>query len=130
MYIKKPFQHDEDRQKAEDDRRQIKRRHLIYYLRVWDTDYEQLLGHVVDISSEGLMLLSDQPIPKNKEFSMEIRLPDLEGNPQKIDFRAACCWSSNAVNQSFYDSGFSFLNSAPEAIDTVRQLIKEYGFKD
>ncbi len=130
MYIKKPFQHDEDRQKTEDDRRQIKRRHLIYYLRVWDTDYEQLLGHVVDISSEGLMLLSDQPIPKDKEFSMEIRLPDLEGNPQKIDFRAACCWSSNAVNQSFYDSGFSFLNSAPEAIDTVRQLIKEYGFKD
>ncbi|QYZ65456.1 MAG: hypothetical protein OI74_16465 [Gammaproteobacteria bacterium (ex Lamellibrachia satsuma)] len=130
MYIKKPFQHDNDGQKTEDDRRQIKRRHLIYYLRVWDTDYEQLLGHVVDISSEGLMLLSDQKIPKDKEFSMEIRLPDIEGNPQKIDFRAACRWSSNDINRSFYDSGFSFLNSAPEAIDTVRQLIKEYGFKD
>ncbi|RLJ20175.1 PilZ domain-containing protein [bacterium endosymbiont of Escarpia laminata] len=130
MYIKKPFQQDENEQNTGDDRRQIKRRHLIYYLRVWDTDYEQLLGHVVDISSEGLMLLSDQPIPKDKEFSMEIRLPDLNGSPQKIDFRAACHWSNNDINRAFYDSGFSFLNSAPEAIESVRQLIKEYGFKD
>ncbi|MBA1446054.1 MAG: PilZ domain-containing protein [Chromatiales bacterium] len=130
MYIKKPFQYDENEQSTGDDRRQIKRRHLIYYLRVWETDYEQLLGHVVDISSEGLMLLSDQPIPKDKEFSLEIRLPGIEGKQQKIEFRAACRWSSNDINRSFYDSGFSFLNSAPEAIDIVQQLIKEYGFQD
>ncbi len=45
------------------DRISIKRRHLIYYLRVWNNKEDKVLGHVVDITTEGLMLISEQEIP-------------------------------------------------------------------
>lgn len=131
MYIKRPSEHNHEvsRQKA-DDRRTIKRRHLIFYLRVWRLDSDQPLGHVVDITAEGMMLISEKPIAVGEEYALEIRLPDTEGALKPMHFRAVCRWSDNDINPVFYDSGFEFLDKQPEDIDTIRSLIEAYGFHD
>ena len=130
MYIKRPSEHNRANSPKPDDRRAIKRRHLIFYLRVWEPASDRLLGHVVDITSEGLMLISDQRIPTGREYQLEVRLPDTEGAPKPLRFKAACRWSDNDVNPAFYDSGFEFLEKTPEAIDTIKQMVEAYGFQD
>jgi hypothetical protein len=131
MYIKHPSEHNrETRQHKPDDRRTIPRRHLIFYLRVWETDAERPLGHVVDISAEGMMLISEKPIQIGQEYSLEVRLPDTEGALQPMRFRAICRWSDNDINPAFYDSGVEFLEKRPEDIETIRTLIETYGFHD
>jgi len=131
MYIKRPSEHNLEisRHKPE-DRRTVKRRHLIFYLRVWELASNRLLGHVVDITSEGLMLISEQPIAVGEECSLEVRLPDTEGVLQPMRFRAICRWSDRDINTAFYDSGFEFLESGPDEMETLRALVEAYGFHD
>lgn len=131
MYIKRPSEHNlEVNRNSPEDRRTIKRRHLIFYLRVWELESDRPLGHVVDLTPEGLMLISEQPITTGQEYALEIRLPDTEGALQPMQFRAVCRWSDNDINPSFYDSGFEFVEKRPQDIDTIRSLIEAYGFHD
>jgi len=127
MYTKKPF---ENEIKGVDGRRSIRRRHLIYYLRVWDDDTKKLLGHIVDITTEGLMLVSDQPIELNKKFNLEMQWHDSDGETKQICFEAESRWEHKDVNASFYDTGFIILNQAAEMLTPIREIIDEFGFDD
>ncbi len=45
-----------------DEKRKFRRRQIIYYLRVFDQSTDQLLGHLVNITSEGAMIISENQI--------------------------------------------------------------------
>ncbi|MES9993072.1 MAG: PilZ domain-containing protein [Candidatus Thiodiazotropha sp.] len=130
MYIKKPSQHNRENAPHPTDRRNIKRRHLIYYLRVWQPDHNVPLGHVVDINTEGLMLISEKAVPTGEKMQLEIRLPDSQGDLKPIAFKAICRWSDKDINTAFYDSGFEFIDKSPEAVKTLQSMIEDYGFMD
>jgi c-di-GMP-binding flagellar brake protein YcgR len=130
MYIKRPSEHNLRNSAKPDDRRTVKRRHLFFYLRVWQSDSNRLLGHLVDITPGGMMLVSEEPIAVGEEFKLEIRTPDTEGAMKPMQFTATCRWSDNDINSSFYDSGFEFLDNTPEDIETISKLVEEYGFND
>ena len=129
MYIKNPFNEDKEITGA-NGRRVIRRRHLIYYLRVWDLEADKVLGHIVYITTEGIMLISDQQIPINKEYHLEVRWQDMEGDSKKIAFKAESRWEKKDVNTSFYDTGFELLDEAEDVLNPIRDLIDEYGFND
>jgi hypothetical protein len=130
MYIKRPSEHNLRNSAKPDDRRTVKRRHLFFYLRVWQSGSNRLLGHLVDITPEGMMLVSEESIAAGEEYELEIRTPDAEGEMSSLQFKAICRWSDNDINPSFYDSGFEFLDNTPENIETISKLVEEYGFND
>ena len=55
------------------DKRQLKRVHLIYYLRIFDNDAGTAIGHLVDITTQGIMIISEEPVPAGKDFSLIIK---------------------------------------------------------
>jgi len=130
MYIKRPSEHNREHRLKPSDRRTVKRRHLIFYLRVWEIPSDRLLGHVVDITPEGMMLISDQPIDIGRELTLEVRLPDTEGDLKPLHFRAICRWSNNDINAAFYDSGLEFLDRSPADIESIKAIVEAYGFQD
>ncbi len=130
MYMRKPFDDRNREVEGANGRRAIRRRHLIYYLRVWDRESGALLGHVVDITTEGLMLVSEQPIPLNKKFNLEMHWRDDDGEPRQIRFEAESRWRERDVNAAFYDTGFKILDSAAEVLIPIRDVIDEYGFNN
>ncbi len=113
-----------------DDRRTVMRRHLIYYLRVWDLKSDKLLGHIVDINTGGFMLISEKRVEQNKEFDLEIRWNTPDDQEIKIQFQAESRWSSNDVNPAFYDTGFKLVGPSDDVLEPIRQMIEEYGFQD
>jgi hypothetical protein len=130
MYIKRPGQHNQHNPPHPSDRRAVKRRHLIYYLRVWQVDENTPIGHVVDINTDGMMLISDKPVNTGEEMHLELRLPDGEGELKPLGFKAICRWSDNDINSAFYDSGFEFIDKSEQAVETLQKLIEDYGFND
>lgn len=130
MYIKKRFEDAAAADPDTSDRRSIKRRHLIYYLRVWDTATEQVIGHVVDITTEGLMLISDREISLNQTFDLELRWNGGEQGERTIAFRAQSRWIDNDVNPAFYDIGFKLLEDSKSVLEPIAELIDNYGFND
>ena len=131
MYTKKPFERDEHLTEDPKERRTIKRRHLIYYLRVWDRSSGEMLGHVVDITTEGMMLLGEKQLPVDRTYDLELRWHNPETEEDRnIAFRARSKWSSVDVNKSFYDTGMQLLDEAEDVLQPIRELIEHYGFQD
>jgi c-di-GMP-binding flagellar brake protein YcgR len=128
--MKRPSQHDQTDSLHPSERRAIKRRHLIYYLRVWQIDQNSALGHVVDINTEGMMLISERQVAIGKEMDLELRLPDSEGELKPMRFKAICRWCNKDINSAFYDSGFEFLSKSSQEMETLQKLIEAYGFND
>ncbi|MEM7209466.1 MAG: PilZ domain-containing protein [Pseudomonadota bacterium] len=114
----------------ENDRREIKRRHLIFHLRVFDRITNEKLGHIVDISPEGMMLVSEEPIPVDQNFQLRMHLPNHEDAIEPHDFEARSCWSNNDINPMFYDTGFHVIQATSEHIQLVKRLVDDYGFRD
>ncbi|MES9833693.1 MAG: PilZ domain-containing protein [Candidatus Thiodiazotropha sp. LLP2] len=130
MYIKTPTEHIHENELKPEDRRAIKRRHLIYYLRVWKTEDNTPLGQVVDINSQGMMLIGEKPVPTGEEFNLKINLPESEEELNFLNFKAVCRWSSKDINTAFYDSGLEFTDQSEEKIEALQRLIEDYGFND
>jgi len=130
MYIRKLFDNKDKEIEGANGRRAIRRRHLIYYLRVWDRDTKALLGHIVDITTEGLMLVSEKPIELNKRFNLEMCWQSDDGEAKYICFEAESRWEDRDVNASFYDTGFKIMDQAAEILTPIRDVIDEYGFND
>ncbi len=113
-----------------DDRRSIKRRHLIYYLRVWDLKTDQLLGHIVDINTGGFMLISEKPIEPDQTFGLELHWNAPDDSEIRIQFQAISRWSSNDINQAFFDTGFELIGQVEDVLKPIREMIEEYGFQN
>lgn len=56
-------------------RRKLERHHVSASLEVYDLDSGELLGRVVDLHTEGLMLLSKQPIELDRSWALQVNLP-------------------------------------------------------
>ncbi|MBI5557470.1 MAG: PilZ domain-containing protein [Deltaproteobacteria bacterium] len=105
-----------------------KRRHLIYYLEVYDIESNQLLGHLVDITTRGIKLISKEVIPLHKTFILKLILPEGYFKENEIHFEGESLWSSNDVNPDFFDTGFAVTSLSLEERKIMRKLIDQIGF--
>jgi hypothetical protein len=109
------------------EKRQLKRRHLIYYLRVFDGLSSRVVGHVVDISHKGLMLISDEPIAVHEEYRLRMRFPGVASSQEELIFDASCRWCRQDENPAFYVAGFQIRDLLAEETKFIQSLIDEFG---
>ncbi len=113
-----------------DETRSLKRRHLIYYLEVYDDGANELLGHLVDLTTTGLKLVSKQRIPTNRTYRLRMMLPEGYFSQKDLYFEAQSMWSSNDINPDFYDTGFSAPKMDPTAQNIILDLVSQISFND
>ena len=113
-----------------ENKRKLKRRHLIYYLRVFDVTNGQLIGHLVDITKEGLMLISELPLINEKQYSFRMVLPAEILNKAELTFVATVIWCKKDVNPDFYATGFRMVSISDDDMTIIESLIHRYGFND
>jgi hypothetical protein len=112
------------------DRRKVKRRHLIYYLRVFDRSSGRQLGHLVDLTPEGMMVMSERPIRVGRKVELKMTLPGDTEREQAVEFDATSLWTSEDVNPDFYDTGFKFEKISRKHLAQLETLIDDFGFRD
>ena len=113
-----------------DETRALKRRHLVYYLEVYDDDANQLLGHLVDLTTSGIKLVSKQRIPANRNFRLRMMLPEGYFAQKDLYFEAKSMWSANDINPDFYDTGFAAPTLDAKTQDIIRDLVSQVSFND
>jgi hypothetical protein len=113
-----------------DERRKFRRRHVIYYSRVYERTTGELIGHVMDITPEGIKLISEQPIPIHQRFHFRIDLPDDIAIKEYMFFEAESRWSAPDVNPDFYNTGFQVFNMSKEDAEFLNRMIDETGLRD
>lgn len=110
------------------EHRRLTRWHLIMYLRVYDRDTGELLGHVIDINKEGMRLISDKAVTAKKMFRLWVDVPKDGATHQRIQMEAESLWCSRDVNPDFFDTGFRIHTASTQALLQLQLLIEEFKF--
>lgn len=113
-----------------EDRRRLKRKYLAFFTRVFDESTGELLGHLADITAEGMMVISTHPIDTNQNYQLSMDLPEYLFGRDHIDFQARSVWCKPDIDPTFYSTGFQFQGVTPVDVDTIDQIIREYGIRD
>jgi PilZ domain len=112
------------------EQRKVVRRHLVFYLRVFDGMSSRVVGHLMDISTNGLMILSDESMAVNEEYRLRMRLPWKMAGSDEIVFGATSRWCRPDENPDFFMTGFQIQNMDREAEELIRHLIDEFGISE
>lgn len=108
-----------------ENKRNLKRHYLIYYLRVFNRENGEVLGHLVDITTKGIMIMRDSPIEIGEHYSLRIRWRNSLGRLQLADFDGVCRWCRPDVNPDFYGAGFAITHASEEHIAAISRLIND-----
>ena len=103
---------------------------LVQFLRVVKAENNETLGHLVDVTTEGMMLISEQSIPLHQVFNLRMDIPNEHDIPQTIALTAESLWTKKDVNPSFHDTGFRLINPSKRTISAITNLIEELKFEN
>jgi len=107
------------------------RKQLILSLEVLDQHTKALLGHLGDISKNGMMIFTEQPLIFDSFKDVSIQLHDLEEFSQKtLDCKVKARWAKPDVNPKIHCIGCEFTNISAENLTLIEQLQDVLGFND
>lgn len=112
------------------NQRDLKRHYLIYYLRVFNRETGEVLGHLVDITTKGIMIMRDSPIEVGVNYQLRIRWRNSSGRLQLADFEGVCRWCRPDVNPDFYGAGFVISAADEKHIAAIQSLIRDLGMPE
>ena len=109
------------------ERRTQPRRYLRSYLQVLDRNTDNMIGHLVNITNNGAMMISEEPISKGTSLRIRLVLPEQFEGSQAIDIRSLSVWcQKDRFNPDLYASGFEIekIHQRDEAF--IERFIEKY----
>lgn len=104
----------------------LKRRHLVFYLKVFEQDSGEALGYIGDITVEGIMVISQNPISENRALQLRIYLPVEVFMKEYADIKAQSIWCKQGLNPELYEIGLKFLDTVTSDLEALIALIARY----
>jgi len=113
------------------ERRKFKRRSISYYLRVIDAGTNQMIGHLADISLQGLKMDSQKTIPLNKEYRLRINTTADVAEKDFIEFAAGTRWCElDPLQTGLFEIGFEILKIDPHDAEIVQRIMDKYSSRE
>ncbi len=105
------------------ERRKLERHHVSSSLEVYDLDSGELLGRVVDLHTEGLMLLSERPIELNRAWTLQVNLPMNLDGVSEIMLDAESRWHRESMAGGQYWTGLQFTHLPDESRRCIERMV-------
>lgn len=113
------------------DRRSLRRRHLLFYLDVVDRKTGQVMGQLGDISTDGLLIIAKDPLPRNEIYEVAIRLPRMRGFSQdNVNMTVESRWISPDSNPDLSCTGCQVVDIDDQNRVLVDHLIEVLCFQE
>ena len=106
------------------EKRKVKRKRLPYYLRVFDAKTNEPIGDASNISTEGMMLISNHPIATYATYRLKMVLPTVIPGKEYLEFSAESRWWEKGYITDTYNVGFQFKDISKECSQTIDRLMK------
>ena len=110
------------------ERRRNERCFLRHGLRVLTADTGSLLGHVVDISTDGLMVVSEHPLPTGQPLRLWVEIPRWDGNSERLLLETESRWSQTDAERGFSDNGLRLTDPNEDVVARIQDVIEELSF--
>ncbi len=96
------------------DKRRRHRKNTPHHVKVLDNESGQVLGRIVDITSSGMMIVSDHAIKPGQAMVIRLNLPIMVQNRTDMVIEAQSVWCNQDQNPRFFRAGFKFSNISGE----------------
>ena len=113
-----------------EERRKLKRQHIMFYSRVFDRKTGMFLGYLGDMTVEGMMLINDKPMNAGERFLLRIDLPEDMYAQSVLNFEAESIWCQPDVDPNFYNTGFQLLGISQDDAKLIEQIVRDYGIRE
>ena len=108
------------------DKRKSPRKIADEVLQVSDQITGTHIGRIVNISAEGLMLLSHEPIVMGSVYQLEMEIPEGGGDIKRVAFGAEAVWTTEATQPDSYWTGFRIIDISSEGVLSIDDLILDW----
>lgn len=108
--------------------RDLERKSLIDYPDVCELISEEYLGKLADITTEGIMLITDRKLPVDSAWELMIKLQGDADREEIIHFKARCRWCRPDINSEHYTCGFQFSLISLQGKYKIEDLIRSSTF--
>ena len=107
-------------------KRLLERTYLIYHLRVFGSGRERLLGHLVNITPDGMQLISEKPYDAGIRQTVFMDLPRNVLAENRLILEAESKWCRQEPGAEFFNFGFQIFDLSMENYQIIRTLIQEF----
>jgi len=97
-----------------EDYRQRPRKNTPHLVKVINQDTGKTVGRVVDITADGMMLVTKDKIQTGKTYNFRIILPVMIHHRTDVCLEARAVWITPDSNSEFSKCGFKFIKLAGE----------------
>lgn len=108
----------------ENEKRMLRRCYLASALEVYDDERDELLGHLVDITSRGFKIVGKQPLARGRNLRVRLTMPPPGPIKWELRCEAWSCWSRPEVDSSAYHAtGFVLGQLNDQTLGLVMGLV-------
>jgi c-di-GMP-binding flagellar brake protein YcgR len=94
------------------------------YFGVYNRANNDFIGYLVDLSSEGMMILSKKTLTEGEVMKLRIELPEEIKGSDELMVEARNVWCEKDSNPEFHRLGFSFMTTFPHHAEIVDLLFQ------
>ena len=109
--------------------RRAKRRKVEHRLDVFDTMTERVIGHLGDLSENGMLLVLTHPLVSDALYQLRFDLTDNNGINHALNIGAHELWSGPAAAPGQTWTGFRFIDISPSDLAFLRAWVTAPGSK-
>ena len=112
------------------ERRKQPRKDLMSYSQVFDVHGGYLLGYLGDLTNLGAMVISDAPLKAEKELTIQIQLPELEGfSDETITVPVRVAWCQQDLSPEYFNVGMEFKKLTGKQQEIIEAILENYEFR-
>ncbi len=112
-----------------DENRREERKKAMVFTPVYDTDADILMGYLGDLTLQGALMISEKSIDTSKKFTLAIDFRDAsEASTKRMIIAARAAWSKQEPDQTYYNTGFEFLEMTEANKKAIETVLKGYQF--
>jgi hypothetical protein len=108
------------------ENRKFSRVHLIHYLRLFDRKTGDLLGNLVDLTAEGLQMISEKPIENGTLLQIRMEFPEEVEGQMEMHLNAETVWCDHKLDPDLFSVGCRLIPATPTQVSIIRDLIDNY----
>ncbi len=106
--------------------RKLERKELSQAITVLDTINGGVFGELVNVTTEGIMVMTDREIETQAIFQLALDLPEPINGANQIIVGADCLWCRRAENFYRYWAGFQIIDASEQALKQLEVVIDLY----
>lgn len=100
------------------------------YSQVFDVHGGYLLGYLGDLTNLGAMVISDAPLKAEKELTIQIQLPELEGfSDETITVPVRVAWCQQDLSPEYFNLGLEFKKLTGRQQEIIVAILENYEFR-